>query len=64
MFLVLKDLDQSQELETTAKKSLQFTCSAHRISVLLRLRRDFVRKKLSKKKGINKHAALRSFRKI
>ena len=39
---VLKDFDQSQELKTIAKKSLQFTCSPHRISLLFKLRPDFV----------------------
>ena len=34
------------------------------MSVLLRLERDFVIRKLDRKKGINIHAALRRFRKI
>ena len=40
-FYALKDLDQSQELKTIAKESY-FTCSPHRISVLFKLRLDFV----------------------
>ena len=31
-FFVFKDFDQSQKLKTTAKKSLQFYISPHRIS--------------------------------
>ena len=37
---------------------------AIRISVLLRLRRDFVLRKLVRKQWINIHAALRRFRKM
>ena len=36
----------------------------HRISVLVKLRRDFVMRKLVRKQGTNIHAALRRFRKI
>ena len=55
---MLKDFDQSKEWQTIAKKSLQ------RISVLLRLRRDFVITKLVGKQEMNIHAALGRFRKI
>ena len=37
---------------------LQCTCSSHRISALLRLRGDFVIRKLVRKQGINNYAAL------
>ena len=52
---VLKHLDQSQELQIH-----NFTRSAHTTSMLLRLRRDFVIRKLDRKKGINIYAALRN----
>ena len=52
---MLKHLDQSQELQIH-----NFTRSAHATSMLLRLRRDFVIRKLDRKKGINIHAALRN----
>ena len=42
VFFVLKDFDQSQELKTIAKKSLQFYMFPHRISLLFKLRPDFV----------------------
>ena len=42
VFFVLKDFDQSQELKTTAKESLQFYMFPHRISLLFKLRPDFV----------------------
>ena len=62
---VLKHFGQSQELQTIAKKCLQFyMIRTYTISVLLRLRRDFVIRKLNRKKGINIHAALPRFRKI
>ena len=54
---MLKDFNQSKELKTIAKKSLHFTCSSHRISVLLRLRRDSVIRKLARVQGINIDAA-------
>ena len=41
-FFVLKDFDQSQKLKTIAKKSLQFNMFPHRISLLFKLRPDFV----------------------
>ena len=41
-FFALKDFDQSQELKTIAKKSLQFYMFPHRISLLFKLRPDFV----------------------
>ena len=42
-YFVLKDFDQSQESKTIAKKSLQFICSPHRISLLFKVRlADFV----------------------
>ena len=41
-FFVLKDFDQSQELKTIAKKSLQFYIFPHGISLLFKLRPDFV----------------------
>ena len=52
---VLKYFNQSSELTTIATQ---------RISVLLRLRKDFVIRKLVRKQGINIHTALRRFRKI
>ena len=42
VFFVLKDLDQSQLLQTIARKVYNFTCSRHRISVLFKLRPDCV----------------------
>ena len=50
---VLRDFNQSYVLKTIAKKS--------RISVLLRLRRNFVMGTLVRKQGIQKHDALRRF---
>ena len=47
-FFLLKDFDQSQELKTIAKKSLQFICSPHRISLLFKLRPDFMWKMVRK----------------
>ena len=41
-FFVLKDFDQSRELKTIAKKSLQFYMFLRRISLLFKLRPDFV----------------------
>ena len=41
-FFVLKDFDQSQELKTIVKKSLQFYMFPHRISLLFIHRPDFV----------------------
>ena len=45
VFFVLKDFDQSYiiRVATTAKKVYNFTCSPHRISLLFRMRRDFVK---------------------
>ena len=37
---------------------VQCTCSSHRISALLRLRGDFVIRKLVRKQEINNYAAL------
>ena len=42
VFFVLKDFDQSQDLKTIAKKSLQFYMFPHKISLLFKLRPDFV----------------------
>ena len=39
-------------VENNIQESLPFTCSSHRISVLLRLRRDFVVRRLVRKQGI------------
>ena len=46
------------------EKFYNFTCSSHRISVLVGLRQDFVMRKLVRKLRINIQAALRRFRKI
>ena len=46
------------------EKFYNFTCSSHRISVLIGLRQDFVIRKLVRKLRINIEAALRRFRKI
>ena len=65
-FLCLKiSTNDNLKLQTKAEKSrYNFTCSSHRISVLLRRRRDFVTRKLVRKQTINIHTALRRFRKI
>ena len=44
-------------MKTIAEKVYNFTCSSHRIYVLLRLSQNFVVKKLVRKQGINIHAA-------
>ena len=63
-FLCLKIWTNHRSSKKSPRKVYNFTCSSHRISVLLRLRRDFVIRKLIRKQGINIHAALRKFRKI
>ena len=42
VFLQLKDFDQSQELQTIARKVYNFSCSPHRISVFFKLKPDLV----------------------
>ena len=64
VFLCLKIWTKHRSSKKSPRKVYNFTCSSHRISVLLRLRRDFVIRKLIRKQGINIHAALRKFRKI
>ena len=64
---MLKHFDQSQDVANNGQEMFNyynFTRSAHTISMSLRLRRDFVIRKLDRKKGINIHAALQRFRKI
>ena len=59
----------TKHCEFTIAKKLEFTANftcyfSHRISVLFRLRRDFVIRKLVRKQEIDIHAALQRFRKI
>ena len=42
-------------------KNRNYTCSSYRISLLLRLRQDFVIRKLVGKQGINRQAACEDF---
>ena len=65
-FFCLKiSTNDNLKLQTKAEKSrYNFTCSSHRISVLLRRRREFVTRKLVRKQTFNIHTALRRFRKI
>ena len=49
---VLKHFDPSQECKQWQRNVHNFTRSAHTISMLLRLRRDFFIRKLDRKKGL------------
>ena len=56
-----KDFDQSQELQTILGKVYNFRSSPHRISVLFKLRPDFVIWKNGWKVRMNVHTPLLSF---